>query len=311
MAFVVTDAIMLVAGQNYYGNYHERTNYILHQIYTTSEVGHQLDPHSWPIGAAQTHGLPALLQCTNIVPWGNGTKLIRTCILAFDARPALVNDMTRPWLFQKHMVVRYYFNIMNHVADNAIVGHDVLGKKNKVRHHFAYTKNAVAALLITKCCQGWGMMPSGLISLHAMEDHPVYQQRYYMFVLPIIQFLITEMNPHAHLDARVILEMDMPRIEEYLLKRITKHGIWSQELMLHWIQNGQVQKTKHRHVTKGVEFQFARLLSLIIRDYKWPYNQEHRAPEKLYCLQVEIDHMYQGYDCYTVARYGVPTYHAA
>lgn len=309
MSFVVTPTMMILAGREYYGDFHQQVNYVLHQIYTTTAVGLRLDPAAWPIGLARKQGLDALLRCTNIVPWGYNTFLVRMCVMHFDSLPATVNDSYNNWLFQKHMAVRYYFHVMDHVADTRIVGNHVLGRKNKVAQHFKYTKNAIVALLIAKCCQGWEMTPAYLQSLHAMEDSPQYQERYYMFVLPFTQFVITEMNPHAHLDARSILEMDMSRAEEYLIKRVRKHGIWSQNKMLHWIQTGEIDRVKHRHVCKGVEFQFARLLSLIVRDYKWPYNQDLMAPEKLYIWDWEQALMYEGYDRLAVARYGVPSFH--
>lgn len=312
MAVVVDDATMVLAGQLFYGYYHGQFDYVLVQRLTTAGIGARFDPRAWPVGVARALPWPALLHCTNILPWGTGTKLIRDCIVSFDSRPATVNDITNNWLFQKHTVVCYYFHVMDHVADDRIANHDVLGRKNKVNHHFKYTKNSIAALLIAKCCQGWGMNPSGLMTLADMENSPTYRLRYYMFVLPMISFLVTEMNPHAHLDARTILEINMERAEEYLLKRLRNHGIWSQDLMLQWIGSGLVSTVQHKNVTKGVEFQLARLCSLIVRDYKWPYSQEHRAPHKLFCRQQEIALMYQAlpYDARAVPRYGVPTYHA-
>ena len=93
-------------------------------------------------------------------------------------------------------------------------------------------KNKLVAILIARCAFGWTIGSRGLERFEKMGTFPEYRMQYYLFVLPMIHFVVTEMNPKNHLDARKIMNCNLQRAEEYMKKRINEYGIWSQELLL-------------------------------------------------------------------------------
>ena len=265
--------------------------------------------------AAAMGGLPGLLASRNLLPYGPDSWLIGLAIQQFDLTPALVNEGHLTWLYQKHMVIRYYFQVMDHLPNHEIRYHQILGtgSSNKVHEHFVSIKNQIATLLIAKCGFGWDFGATGMRgTLHELGTQPEYEARYYTFVLPMAHFLCTEMNPHGALNFRdIVTKIKLVRIEEYMKKRLEK-GIWSQELLMKRIKL-PVSHQWHvtyldRDVTKGVEYKFARLCSLIVPNYKWPFNQRLGRPDKLYITQQELDLMHTGYDQHTIARFDQPSY---
>lgn len=313
----LTEEHMIQVGVGFYGDAHTVLDHIFTQRLTSFPPGVPPDLRAWPVGVAVGMGLVMLIRCPNIVPYGPNTILVRACQNRFDASPARqINDGLTTWLYQKHLAMRYYHFIYDLVIPDVIHYHNILGTgyHNKVREHAITMKNQIACLLIVKCCVGWDMSLSRFRynTLEDLANFPEYQARYYMFVVPMLYFLCTEMNPHNHLNARVILEKDLGRLEEYMRKRCKDHGIWCQEEIQRRIRNGQINH-KHKHVCKGVEFKFARLCSLIIPDYVWPYNEDLRRAEKLYITYEQQNQMYTslegpGYDYHALARYGRPTF---
>ncbi len=128
----------------------------------------------------------------------------------------------------------------------------------------------------------------------------------------MIKFVVTEMNPDMHLCARVILDTNLSRVEGWMKQRLRDNGVWSHDLL----RFRQGLPTGHafaigewdNHVTKGVEYHFARLSSLIIANYKLPWSAPMQAPDKLYVTAEEHGRLYVGYDHLCVARYGQPRY---
>ncbi len=307
---VVTQQLMVIVGVDFWGQMGENFDVLTNQQINAPEGVPAVGIGAWRMGSASLMGLRALLTTPNILPWGDNTFLIRRCQTHFDTLPATVNNVHGNWLYQKHSVIRYYFQVMNHRADPAVLGNLVLSNngKNKIKEHFQTVKNQIAALLIAKCCLGWDQMASHFPkNLYSMQQYPNMRCKYYMFVLPIVYFLCTEMNPHTHLNPRVILQANLNRTEEYMRKRLREHGIWSQDLMLEWMVENKVDENLHSDVTKGVEYQFARLCSCIVREYKWPYDETLKKPIKLYIRQTELGHVYEGYGPHTPARYGRPS----
>lgn len=308
----VNTAVMIASGIAFWGRMAENFDRLTNQQINAPGGVPAVAYEAWPMGLARQHGLPALLSTPNILPWGNNTTMIRRCQAHFDTLPATVNNITSNWLYQKQVAIRYYSQIMNHHGDPLVLGNMILNNngRNKIKDHFVSIKNQIAALLIARCCLGWDQMASHLPkNLYEMQLNPLEECKYYMFVLPMVYFFCTEMNPHSHLNPESILLANLNRTEEYMKKRVRDHGIWSQDLMVEWILNNLVDGNLHQDVVKGVEYQFARLCSCIIRDYNWPYDETLKQPIKLYIRPAELADMHEGYGPHAHARYGRPKSH--
>ena len=269
------------------------------------------------IGSAAREGLTTLLTSRNLLPYGPGSEFACSIIHCSDSLASQSNDcLNNLWMDQKRMVIRYYYRVYNLVPCTRIRFGNIVGSKskNKVEEHYKVTKNQLVAILIVKCAYGWDFnMPSNkCVRLEEFSTWPSHKLAYYNFVIPMINFVITEMNPHCHLDARLILDTNISRVEEYVKNRCLNGGIWSHDLLEIRLQLARTHPMAVNHldrdVTKGIEFKFARLASLIIPNFKLPYNLDKRHTEKLNITKEEYRQLYRGYDHLAIERYEEPTY---
>ena len=269
------------------------------------------------VGSAAKIGLNALLVSRNLLPYGPNARDARMITHCFDSLPSESNDIfTTVWLEQKQMVIRYYYHVYDKVPINNIANGLIIGaaSNNRVMAHYKTVKNQLVALLIVKCAYGWHFtVPSRRqVDLKELSQWINYKGVFFKFVIPMIHFVVTEMNPHRHLSVRKILDTNLSRLEEKMRERARNNGVWSHELLrvrlgLHTKDPGYPNEWDN-HVTKGVEYHFARLSSLIIPNYKLPYNEETQEQEKVYLTLEEYNRLYVGYDDTAVARFGVPEY---
>lgn len=269
------------------------------------------------IGAAARSGLAALLVSRNLLPCGPGCDRARMIIHCFDSLPSGSNDrLNTTWLEQKQMVIRYYYQVYDKMPCAEVAYADIIGSgsSQRVIEHYQTAKNQLVALLIVKCAYGWHFkVPSrDNVDLRDLSTWPRHKGVFYKFVVPMIKFVITEMNPDMQLCVNDILDTNLSRVEDWMKQRLRSNGVWSHDLLEY--RQGLPHGHRYgigpqdRHVTKGVEYHFARLGSLIIPNYKLPYSVEKKEPHKVYVTREEYNNLYRGYDNLAVARYGVPKY---
>lgn len=308
-----TEDEMVAAGEAYWDGLHGTMNMLTTENLTSFPM-QAPDSRGRPMGEARTQGLRGLLSSPNLLVYGANSYQLRQCQMHFDqldAKSSPDGTNLNNW-YLRHLIIMYFYPVHDHCCEQTIHYHKILGtgSRNKVNSHFKDVKNQLVAVLIARAVVGWGQSLTSLTTLEDLKEYPHYRVRYYMIVCPMIFFLCTEMNPQAHLNARIILETNLARVEEYMRKRVSSHGIWSQELMVEWDRQGKLNHN-HKNITKGVEFKFARLCSLIVSDYKAPYNEYLQKPWKLFITQEEYNLLYTGYDPrYARDRYGVPSYHS-
>lgn len=317
MATGLDDSQLINIGKDFWGSLQDVLDDVVAENITNSDGlgGFGRIPSVVPMGTTRVNdGLEGLLRCPNLLPAPSlQTRAVTQAMVQFDLSPCTVQESHNNWLYQKQTVICYWFEIHDHMPDPRIVGDVNLGGKNKVLEHFKDAKNKLAAVLIARCAFGWNLHGKGVDNFRRMAGKLTYAKQYYLFVLPMVYFLVTEMNPGNHLNAKTILTQNLPRVmQEYIHKRIKAHGIWSQQLMLRrlalplgheWGPQGL-----HKDITKGYEFHFARLASLILRDLKRPYDDEneHTDWEKLNITQEELQLLWVGYNHVAKSRYGPP-----
>ena len=299
---------------DYYSDFREKwsVNYII-EVRDERGEGAKEQPFE-KIGSAARAGLDTLLTSRNMLPYGKGSKAARLITHCFDSSPGDVINTT--WLERKQLVIRYYWHVHSKIPSCRVRHGNIVGSrsKKKVEEHYRTVKNQLVAVLIVKCAYGFDFaMPTARsVRLHELSTWQDFDGVYYKFVLPMIKFVATEMNPHAHLDVRTILNTNLSRVEEKLKGRTSNGGVWSHDLLQFRLRlpKGHPLFVDHRDLdlTKGTEFNFARLASLIVPNYKLPYNLSTNDLEKLNITRSEYDRLYQGYDAHAVAQYDEPTY---
>ena len=288
----------------------KRTTYVL------SKAGGAPDAYV-RVGSAAENGLNALLVCRNLLPYGPNCGDARMVTHCFDSLPSESNDIfSTVWLEQKQMVIWYYYHVYDKVPVNNIANGLIVGgaSNNCVMDNYKTVKNQLVALLIVKCAYGWHFKIQSRrnVDLKELSQYDDYRAVFFKFVIPMIHFVVTEMNPHPHLSVMKIFDTNLSRVEGKMRDRAKYNGVWSHELLkcrmgLH-TRDPQYVGGWDNHVTKGVEYRFARLSSLIIPNYKLPYNEETKEQEKVYLTWEEYDRLYVGYDNTAIARFGVPEY---
>ncbi len=269
------------------------------------------------VGLAARIGLDALVASQNLAPYGAGCCGARLVVHCFDSSRSRSNDiLNTTWLQQKQMVIRYYYRVYDRMPSPEVAYAKIIGSGsgNKVMEHYQTVKNQLVALLIVKCAYGWHFsVPSRKnVDLKDLSTWPEHKHVFYKFVIPMIQFVITEMNPDMHLCVNDILDTNLSRVEGWMKQRLRDGGVWSHDLLR--LRQGLPEGHRlaiaewDNHVTKGVEYNFARLASLIIPNYKLPWSAPLQAPEKVYITEEEYDLLYIGYDHLCVARYSTPQY---
>ena len=195
MSLPPTAAQMIAVGEAYYSD----TRNEMSQPRVEEIVA---GPHEIPVdgerrGAAVERGLKELLHSTNIYPVGNNSRQVRICVQLFDDMPATVNNRDHSWRLQREVCICYYYAIYDHIPDQWLCGHRIVGFRKHVRQSFTDCKNWIAALLVCKCAYGWGLKATEMQPLWRMGEMPHNRLVHNMFVLPMVFFLCTEMNPHA------------------------------------------------------------------------------------------------------------------
>ena len=255
-------------------------------------------------GKAILRGLGELLESPNMLPVGTGTYEVRLCITSFDRQ---LEQSGNRFAGVREAFVRYYYPLAFHTADQRVVAHDILGRGKKIETTFQSHHNDVVALLIFKLSMGWDLIAHRAGRLWKMGTKQEHEMNFHLIALPLLVFACTEMNPHNQLCCKTILEKNLNRLENNLCQKITQFSTWSQEEALRRIEADEID-FEDRDMCSGVEFQFARMFSLIIKDFKWKFNHDTRTAELPWITAEEKRLMYVGYDNIAVPRYGQPPY---
>ena len=181
--------------------------------------------------------MQALILSNNMVTWGEGALLLRMAQQQFERTLATVNESTKTWYYQKCLIIHYYGQVFDHKCSTTVNNHMILGTPsgNKPNLHYQHMKTYSVKLLLFRIGYGWTLgLSSAMCQYKTLEEWgqlPENRCRFYMLVLPMLEFICTEMNPHLDLDPRVILRTKMDRTQEFINQRL-KHGIWSEERLL-------------------------------------------------------------------------------
>lgn len=300
-------------GERYYGNMFEIMSTDRVEALITREAD-ALPENGIPRGHAASMGVVVLLQSPNLYPVGKNSTNIRLAITCFDRQLARVNNTERQFQFQRELFVRYYHIVHKHIEDPQLAGHDTLGVHKDVKGTFRTTKMWIVALLVSKLAYGWHVKASHMDKLWAMGELPENKLVHYMFVLPCVQLACTEMNPHNSLCYRTILNYNLKRLENNIKSKSRQFGWYSQNEAIRRINldpavhPNEAITYRDEQMCCGIEYQFARMFSLIIKDFKWPFNTSTKQPEKLWITPQEKARAYVGYSADVCARYGRPSY---
>ena len=261
-------------------------------------------------------GLKALLAMPNFYPVGQHAREVRICITVFDYSLARVNNCEQFWRLQKEICIRYFYAIHEHIPDQSLCGHNILGHRKHVRKSFSDCKNWIACLLICKCAYGWSLKPTEMDTLWAMGELPHNRLVHNMFVRPMLFYLCTEMNPHAALCYRRILKIDLKRLENNLKSKFREYGAYSMDEALRRmkldpnVHPNEAITFRDEAMVSGFEYKFLRILTLIVPDFKHYFNQYTRAPVRLWLTEAEKRSLFVGYgDGHVIPRYGAPSFH--
>ena len=313
MALPLSAEQMITIGEAYYSDIREEMS-----IPRTQEIvaGPLVVPQDGePRGVAVQRGLKELLNSPNIYPVGDNSRQVRMCVQLFDNCLARVNDRDNDWRTQREICIRYYYAIYDHIPDQRLQGHNIIGHKKHIRKSFDDQKNWIAALLICKCAYGWGMKAHEMEPLWKMGLLPHNRLVHHMFVLPMVYFLCTEMNPHDSLNYRVILKLNLNRLENNCKSKFRDYGAYSMDEALRRMSLNpathpmEVITYMDASMCSGIEFRFLRIFSLIIPEFKWKFCQYRRKAAQLWLTDEEKNSLYRGLDSrYVVPRYGKPSY---
>ena len=266
-------------------------------------------------GSAREQGLPQLLQTPNFYPVGDNITAIRMCMQAFDYSLATVNNTSQIWRLQREVCIRYYYIVHDHIPDQNLIGHHIIGHRRHITKSFNDTKNWIAALLICKCAYGWSRQATSLDTLWAMGEIPHNRLVHNMLVKPLVHFLCTEMNPHGSLCYRKILKVDLSRLENNIKSKCRDFGAYSMNEALRRMQldpllhPNEIITFRDAAMCAGIEMKFLRIFSLIIPNFKWAFDQHTRAARRLWITDKEKATLYVGYgDGHVIPRYNVPNY---
>ena len=263
-----------------------------------------------PRGLARTMGLNRLLQSPNVYPVGVGSDEIRACVKVFDTRLANVNNTTQPWVLQRETCIRLYWNVHDHLQEQTLAGSDLASGKH-VQSNFDLEKLNAACLAIVKCAYGFHRTATSLATLMKMGEYRENQLVHYMFVMPMVVFFCTEMNPHVSLDPRSILTRKLNRTENNIKTKLRNYGAWSQAEAIRRIglPDGHPESLTYRDepLVSGIEYEFFRYYTIILKGMSLPWDQYLRSHNNLWISRAEHQLLFYGYDdhfCFT--RYPRP-----
>jgi hypothetical protein len=314
---------MIEIAQNYFKEPNNEINAVrLQEIqYRNSGVNPATPTIGLPAGEARKHGLLFFLASKNVYPvYGDHVAEIRLSMYYFDSQLARVNNESLGWRFQRETALRYYWLVHDFIVNGDIVSHVILGKDRRMEETTKKTKVWAAALLIFRVTYGWYRTPTsngGMLALDQMALYPENQLVHNYMVLPLIHTLCMELDPHCDLCPREILLMDLRNLERNIKQKSKYHGNWSQAEALRRIylpvDDPRRITDADRFMVSGIEYKFARLFSLIITDFKRPWNKRlsgrAREDNKCWLTNWEKHTFYKSLDdTYVTARYGEPHY---
>jgi hypothetical protein len=274
-----------------------------------------------PTGHARTNGLIYFVRSDNVYPvYGDHVAEIRLTMYFFDSQLARVNATAQTWRVQRETALRYYFLVHDFIVDQNIVAHVTLGEGRRIDETTKTTKIWAAALLIFRVTYGWHRTPTskgGMESLHEMAKYPQNALVHNYMVKPLIHNLCLELDPHCDLCPRNILLLDLQNVERNIKQKSRIKGNWSQAEALRRINLGDNHPDRitdnDRYMVCGIEYKFAHLFSLIIKDFKRYWNKrlqgQARFNNKCWLTHEEKGSFYKSLDdTYVLARYGEPHY---
>ena len=227
----------------------------------------------WPMGRAlrQNDAIWHLLLCPNRYPQGNNPTVAayRAGLKIFE-KMSWPHNTSKTWKDQFDLAIRYYSHICklkpnDNIDDNKHVG----GKWSLLPIVYKTYKNNLAANIIHCLAHGWLGRRNRLFRLnHAKKANPMV---HHYFVLPLIKFFITEMDPDQDLKWGRIMTCDISQFQDSIKHKTTKYGVWSNTVIepRALLQDGQPNSygdTDH-DVCKGLNYDLARLCAMIVQDF--------------------------------------------
>lgn len=230
---------------------------------------------AWPIGVAHTAGIQALLICPNISPQNDSmvSSRFRFVITVFDHLPCFW-DGSHSWGEVKQRVIRYMYHIYDAICDQHIARHNHIGGKwSRQDEKFKFNKNFLAATALCQFAYNPHSCRAAKGKLSEMGDLNENKLIHWCFVLPMLEFLVKEMNPFSELEVETILNMDVCRCQEDYLKKAMYQGIFSETKVMERAilpSNDVNAYTARDHdVCKGVPYVFARVGALLIDGFDY------------------------------------------
>jgi hypothetical protein len=313
---------LIEMAQTYFGEGVNINHHLLVEIEQRNSSEHNVIvvPEGLPNGHTRLQGLLFLLRSKNIYPVGNRVGGVRVALAFFDSLPAQVNNPTGTWRQQRETAIRYFWLVHDHMADIRVLSHGILGKGRKVDKSFITTKIWIASLLIFRVSYGWYRTPTrygGILALDRMALMKENELVHNLMVKPLIQFFCLEMDPHKHLCPSKILRQDLRKLELRIKTKSKEHGIWSQTEALRRIDLDENHPERitaaDRFMLSGIEYKFAHLFSLIIKEFRRPWNPRlegaTRGTDSCWLTEFEKSTFYKSLDndC-VVVRFGEPNH---
>ena len=305
--------LVTTVGARAWNNAHDEMN----QLWVEDAVRDGLPGSPHPIGFAarnrtKERRILYLVLSPNLLPYGRRVAM-RPLVAAFDKTLSTHGGVT--WGYHKRSVIRYMNEISDHYARNEIHFHEQLGRPRPnrggggtdVKRHFIHMKGRLLVILIFRSLIGWrqglGQLP---FTLAQMQRDPYWRPYYYLYVLPLMHYICTEMNDGSEMNPHELLvSVNIHRCEGEI-KRRAKNGLWSQDRMIYRINrppnDPEEIRTIDNNITKGIEYKFARLCSLVIPDFKPRWSRAHRDRVHMYLTATEWANLYRGYDLHTPMR---------
>ena len=269
--------------------------------------------------AAEQHrtiGVAAFLASPNLLPTDEKHVLVRNLTELFDQKPQKTTHAGfRPYGVAKEMVIRKYSRVFDirPNPDLRIHPHIGLPRGNNIAQHYQSCKKWCAALLVAKEFLGYlRTFNRGFKLLDLATDaDPENREVLWFGVLPMLFFIVTEMDPYEELDLISLLSIDIGRIPDSVVSRMRgfQGGIWSEQVLSHRMNlplgHPEGLSAADQFAPKGLEFRFARMLSLLIPDLWIP-----RWPNSIvlfhFLTNEQLSLLYLGYDAHTPSIYGFP-----
>lgn len=133
-----------------------------------------------------------------------------------------------------------------------------------------------------------------------MGEYPENRLVHTHFVCPLVYYFCTEMNPHMSLDPRTMMMQDLSRCENNIKTKLRAYGSYGQEEAIRRVNlpKGHPEQINHRDkdMLSGIEFQFFRYYTLLIRGMSIPWDSYKRQSKNMWLLPGEQEALWVGYD---------------